>query len=71
MKVKLVTRPDEHIVITLRKMTQTQLQIEYDYFQGKKIAEKLLEKGYINSSEYDRIMDENLRVFPTILGPIL
>ncbi len=71
MKVKTVTNRETCITIAVRKMTQEQLQIEFDYFQVKKITKELLAYGFIDDSEYDKIMKRNLRVFPTILAPLL
>ncbi len=51
--------------------TQKQLQAEFNYMQAEKITKMLLEKGIITSEEYDRIMVENRRTFPTFLAPIL
>ncbi len=53
------------------KFTQEQLQIEFNYAQAEKITKGLLEKGIITSEEYDCIMAENRRTFPTFLAPIL
>ncbi len=58
-------------VPAVRKFTQEQLQNEFNYMQAEKITRMLLEKGLISGDEFDKIMDENKKTFPTFLSPLL
>ncbi len=53
------------------KFTQEELQMEFNYMQAERITKKLLERGLITGEEFDLIMAENKRTFPTFLSPLL
>ncbi len=71
MQVTQVTTSDKDTFSVGHHFTQEQLQKEYGYIQAEKITKGLLEKGMITLEEYERIMAENRRSFPTYLAPIL
>lgn len=62
---------DQETAPTSRRMTQEQLQMEFNYMQAERITKKLLERGLITEEEFEKIMAENKRTFPTILSPLL
>lgn len=45
--------------------------MEFNYMQAERITKKLLERGLITEEEFEKIMAENKRTFPTILSPLL
>ena len=71
MQVTKITSPaDQESVPTSHKMTQEQLQMEFNYMQAERITKKLLEMGLITEEEFEGIMEENRRTFPTLLSPL-
>lgn len=50
--------------------TQEQLQMEFNYMQAERITKKLLERGLITEEQFEQIMAENRRTFPTFLSPL-
>ena len=71
MQVTKIMPSDSGSTPAEHKFTQEQLQQEFNYMQAEKITKKLLEKGLITGEEFDRIMAENRRTFPTFLSPLL
>ena len=71
MQVTKIMPSDQESAPTSRKMTQEQLQMEFNYMQAERITKKLLERGLITDEEFDLIMAENKRTFPTFLSPLL
>ena len=67
-KIMPSEQSDKH---TTHKFTQDQLQVEFDYMQAEKVTKKLLEKGLITREEFELIMAENKRTFPTYLSPLI
>ena len=70
MQVKKIMPSDQGSAPTSRKMTQEQLQMEFNYMQAERITKKLLERGLITEEEFEGIMEENRQTFPTILSPL-
>ena len=70
MKVTKITSPEQLQTYTAERMTNEQLQNEYNYIRAEQITRKLLEKGVISAGEYDRIMAENRRVFSPYLADL-
>jgi mannitol/fructose-specific phosphotransferase system IIA component (Ntr-type) len=62
---------DQDTAPTTHRMTQEELQREFNYMQAERITKKLLERGLITEEEFEKIMAENKRTFPTILSPLL
>ncbi len=71
MRVTKVVPSAQEEMKTSRRFTQEQLQNEFNYMQAEKITKMLLEKGIITEEEFDKIMAENRRTFPTYLAPLL
>lgn len=70
MQVTKITAPDQLQSVPLKRMTNEQLQNEYNYIRAEQITRKVLEKGLISAGEYDRIMSENRRVFSPYLADL-
>ena len=67
-KIMPSEQSDKH---TTHKFTQDQLKVEFGYMQAEKVTKKLLEKGLITREEFELIMAENKRTFPTYLSPLI
>ena len=70
MQVTKITSPEQLQTYTAERMTNEQLQNEYNYIRAEQMTRKLLEKGVISAGEYDRIMAENRRVFSPYLADL-
>lgn len=70
MQVTKITSPEQLQTYTAERMTNEQLQNEYNYIRAEQITRRLLEKGVISAGEYDRIMAENRRVFSPYLADL-
>ena len=53
------------------KPTITSLQNEYDYMVAENLTKKLLEKGFINEGEFNKIMAKNRKTFSPLLAKIM
>ena len=71
MQVTKIMPSDQETTPVAHKFTQEELQMEFNYMQAERITKKLLERGLITDEEFDRIMAENKRTFPTFLSPLL
>ncbi len=71
MQVTKVVPSAQEEIKASHQFTQEQLQNEFNYMQAEKITKKLREKGLITSEQYERIMAEHRRTFPTLLAPLL
>ena len=71
MHVKKITTPGYDADTTAGNFTQEQLQQEFHYILAEKITSKLLDAGLISEEEFELIMTENRRTFPTFLAAIL
>ena len=70
MQVTKITSPEQLQSSPSERMTNEQLQNEYNYIRAEQITRKRLEKGLISAGEYDRIMTENRRVFSPYLADL-
>ena len=52
------------------RMTDEELQREYDYYMAEKIAKKMCDSGIISIKEYTKIREENRRFFSPFLAEI-
>ena len=57
--------------IELKKMSQEQLQREYDYIQAEKLLKKMLQKGLITEAEFNKIDALNRQTFSPFLAEIM
>ena len=69
MQVTKITSHKQLQSYPSERMTNEQLQNEYNYIRAEQITRKMLKKGLISTGEYDRIMAENRRVFSPYLYP--
>mgnify|MGYP001091643604 FL=1 len=54
----------------LKKMSQEQLQREFDYIQAEKLLRKMLQKGLITEAEFNKIDVLNRQTFSPFLAEI-
>ena len=57
--------------IELKKMSQEQLQREFDYIQAEKLLRKMLQKGLITEAEFNKIDVLNRQTFSPFLAEIM
>ncbi|MGR5911101.1 SHOCT domain-containing protein [Bacillus pacificus] len=62
---KKVTKISDEVVdkSTLKRVSQEQLQREFDYIQAEKLLRKMLEKGLITEVEFNKIDALNRQTF--------
>ena len=70
MQVTKITSPEQLQALSSERMTDKQLQNEYNYIRSEQITRKLFDNGLISAGEYDRIMAENRRVFSPYLADL-
>jgi hypothetical protein len=61
----------ETIKFEVAKPTEDSLKNEYEYLVAENLTKKLLEKGFINQSEFDKIMAKNRETFSPFLAEIM
>lgn len=68
-----VTKLDdvEAIQYKSEKITEDELQNEHDYLVAESLTKKLLEKGLITQTEFEKIMAKNRITFPPLLAEIM
>ena len=54
-----------------RRMSEEQIQREFNYIQAENILKKMLEKGLINEVEFDKITELNRKTFSPFLAKIM
>lgn len=57
--------------IKLKKVSQEQLQREFDYFMAEKLLKKMLNQGLITEVEFKKIDRLNRQTFSPILAEIM
>ncbi len=70
MQVTKITFSEQLKALSSERMTNEQLQNEYNYIRAEQITRKLFDNGLISAGEYDRIMAENRRVFSPYLADL-
>jgi hypothetical protein len=71
---KKVTKISDEIIdksIELKRVSQEQIQREFDYFQAEKLLRKMLEKGLITEVEFNKIDALNRQAFSPFLVEIM
>lgn len=71
---KKVTKISGEVIdenIQLNRVTQEQLQREFDYIQAEKLLRKMLEKGLITEVEFNKIDALNRQTFSLFLTEIM
>ena len=70
MQVIKITSPEQLQSSPSERMTNEQLQNEYNYIRAEQITRKVLEKGLISVDEFDKIMEKNRRTFSPLFSRI-
>lgn len=73
-EVKKVMKISDGVIdksIQLKKMSQEQLQREFDYIQAEKLLRKMLQKGLITEAEFNKIDALNRQSFSPFLAEIM
>lgn len=71
---KKVTKITDEIIenrLEPKKVSQEQIQREFDYIQAEKLLKKMLEKGLITVAEFDKITALNRQTFSPVLAEIM
>jgi hypothetical protein len=71
---KKVTKISDEIIdksIKLKRVSQEQLQREFDYIQAEKLLRKMLEKSLITEVEFYKIDALNRQTFSPFLAEIM
>ena len=71
---KKVTKISDEIIdksIKLKRVSQEQLQCEFDYIQAEKLLRKMLEKSLITEVEFYKIDALNRQTFSPFLAEIM
>jgi hypothetical protein len=72
---KKVTKISDEVVdkstTVLKRVSQEQLQREFDYIQAEKLLRKMLEKGLITEVEFNKIDALNRQTFSPFLAEIM
>ena len=72
---KKVTKISDEVVdkstTALKRVSQEQLQREFDYIQAEKLLRKMLEKGLITEVEFNKIDALNRQTFSPFLAEIM
>ncbi len=53
------------------KLSETALKNEHDYLVAETLTKKLLEKGFITQTEFEKIMAKNRITFSPLLAEIM
>jgi hypothetical protein len=61
----------ETVKFEVAKPTEDSLKNEYEYLVAENLTKKLFEKGFINQSEFDKIMAKNRDTFSPFLAEIM
>ena len=72
---KKVTKSSDEVIdkstTALKRVSQEQLQREFDYIQAEKLLRKMLEKGLITEVEFNKIDALNRQTFSPFLKEIM
>ncbi|KZL92869.1 SHOCT domain-containing protein [Clostridium magnum] len=71
---KKVTKITDEIIenrLEPKKVSQEQIQREFDYIRAEKLLKKMLEKGLITVAEFDKITALNRQTFSPVLAEIM
>ncbi|GGH82772.1 hypothetical protein JOD43_002860 [Pullulanibacillus pueri] len=71
---KKITKISDEIIdksVELKKVSQEQLQREFDYIQAEKMLRKMLGKGLITEIEFHKIDALNRQTFSPFLAEIM
>ena len=71
MQVTRVSEKPERLNAGGSRMTDAELQKEYDYYMAQKWLESLLDKGQISVDEFNKITEKNRQSFSPSLAEIM
>ena len=71
MQVTKITSPEQLQSSPLERMTNEQLQNEYNYILAEQMTRKLLDKGLISEAEFGKIMAKNRQSFSPYISKIM
>ena len=63
--------PDGVLKTEVPKLTNEQMQNEYDYILAEQLTRKLLDKGLISVDEFNKIMAKNRQTFSPFIARII
>ena len=63
--------PDGVLNMEVPKLTNEQMQNEYDYILAEQLTRKLLDKGLITVGEFNKIMAKNRQTFSPFIARII
>ena len=70
-KVTKITEESGEIKIESKRVSQEQLQREYDYIRASKMLMMMLEKDLITETEFDKLTVLNRQTFSPVLAGIM
>ena len=70
MQVTKITSPEQLQTYTAERMTNEQLQNEYNYILAENFTKKLLEMGFVSEGEFNKIMAKNRESFSPFFARI-
>lgn len=71
MQVTKVTAGFQNQTAGRKRLTDEELQKEFDYYMAQKLLKKLREAGLISEGELDKITEKNRKSFSPYLARIM
>ncbi len=71
MKITQVNRENKIECIQPKRISQEQLQREYNYIRAEKLLETMLQKGLITKGECNKVTELNRKTFSPYLAEIM
>ena len=71
MQITKITGESQQPVTEARVTPVEELQREYGYYTAQKLLRKMLDKGLISVSEFDKISELNCKSFSPLLARIM
>lgn len=71
MQVTKITAVFQNQTAERKRLTDEELQKEFDYYMAQKLLKKLREAGLISEGEFDKITEKNRKSFSPYLARIM
>lgn len=71
MQVTKITAVFQNQSAERKRLTDEELQKEFDYYMAQKLLKKLREAGLISEGEFDKITEKNRKSFSPYLARIM
>lgn len=71
MNITKITGESELPIKTIKRLTQEELENEYNYHLSQRLTEKLLEKELISDDEFNKITALNRKTFSPYLAELM